>query len=179
MRGGGRGAVQPGPALLRACVRASSCCCHGCAFGVLAGTGRRGAPSRAGISSAGISSRRRRRPAHPALPPTPPPARPPAVEEGIVPGGGAALLHLSELVPAFKEGLTDPEEAIGADIVMKALRAPCRAIAGAPPPPPPPPHLLASRRLLARALADRPCARSRRGPPLLCRPQRTRAWRAR
>lgn len=26
-----------------------------------------------------------------------------AVEEGIVPGGGAALLHLSELVPAFKE----------------------------------------------------------------------------
>ncbi|KAL4854744.1 RuBisCO large subunit-binding protein subunit alpha [Chlorella vulgaris] len=52
-----------------------------------------------------------------------------AVEEGIVPGGGAALLHLSELVPAFKEGLTDPEELIGADIVMKALRAPCRAIA--------------------------------------------------
>lgn len=55
-----------------------------------------------------------------------------AVEEGIVPGGGAALLHLSELVPAFKEEqLSDPEEAIGADIVMKALRAPCRAIAGA------------------------------------------------
>ena len=26
-----------------------------------------------------------------------------AVEEGIVPGGGAALLHLSELVPEFKE----------------------------------------------------------------------------
>ncbi len=25
-----------------------------------------------------------------------------AVEEGIVPGGGAALLHLSELLPAFK-----------------------------------------------------------------------------
>jgi chaperonin GroEL (HSP60 family) len=25
-----------------------------------------------------------------------------AVEEGIVPGGGAALLHLSELVPAFR-----------------------------------------------------------------------------
>ena len=45
-----------------------------------------------------------------------------AVEEGIVPGGGAALLHLSELVPAFKATL-------GADIVMKALRAPCRRIA--------------------------------------------------
>ncbi|KAL4439015.1 hypothetical protein ABPG77_006952 [Micractinium sp. CCAP 211/92] len=52
-----------------------------------------------------------------------------AVEEGIVPGGGAALLHLSELVPAFKETLTHPEEAIGADIVMKALRSPCRMIA--------------------------------------------------
>lgn len=33
-----------------------------------------------------------------------------AVEEGIVPGGGAALLHLSELVPAFKETLTNEEE---------------------------------------------------------------------
>ncbi|KAG2486066.1 hypothetical protein HYH03_015272 [Edaphochlamys debaryana] len=52
-----------------------------------------------------------------------------AVEEGIVPGGGAALLHLSELVPAFKETLTDVEEKLGADIVMKALRAPCRLIA--------------------------------------------------
>lgn len=52
-----------------------------------------------------------------------------AVEEGIVPGGGAALLHLSELVPAFKAGLADPEEVMGADIVMKALRAPARIIA--------------------------------------------------
>lgn len=30
-----------------------------------------------------------------------------AVEEGIVPGGGAALLHLSEFLPKFKESLTD------------------------------------------------------------------------
>eukprot|EP00798_Chlamydomonas_sp_ICE-L_P012243 gene12244-15384_t len=52
-----------------------------------------------------------------------------AVEEGIVPGGGAALLHLSELVPAFKETLTSMEERLGAEIVMKALRAPCRIIA--------------------------------------------------
>lgn len=28
------------------------------------------------------------------------------------------------------QSLEDPEERIGADIVMKALRAPCRAIAG-------------------------------------------------
>jgi hypothetical protein len=53
-----------------------------------------------------------------------------AVEEGIVPGGGAALLHLSELVPAFRESLPSEEERLGADIVMKALRAPCRIIAG-------------------------------------------------
>ena len=30
-----------------------------------------------------------------------------AVEEGIVPGGGAALLHLSEFLPGFKDTLTD------------------------------------------------------------------------
>lgn len=30
-----------------------------------------------------------------------------AVEEGIVPGGGAALLHLSEFLPEFRETLTD------------------------------------------------------------------------
>ena len=52
-----------------------------------------------------------------------------AVEEGIVPGGGTALLHLSEFVPEFKETLTDPEERLGADIVMKSLKAPCRIIA--------------------------------------------------
>ena len=42
-----------------------------------------------------------------------------AIEEGIVPGGGAAMAHLSALVPAIKEGLTDPEEKIGADIVER------------------------------------------------------------
>jgi chaperonin GroEL (HSP60 family) len=52
-----------------------------------------------------------------------------AVEEGIVPGGGAALLHLSELIPAFKETLETEEERAGADIVMKALSSPCKLIA--------------------------------------------------
>eukprot|EP00798_Chlamydomonas_sp_ICE-L_P016696 gene16696-22960_t len=52
-----------------------------------------------------------------------------AVEEGIVPGGGAALLHLSELLPAFKDTLTDPEEKLGCDIVLRAMRAPQRIIA--------------------------------------------------
>mmetsp|Transcript_46072 Transcript_46072/g.73779 ORF Transcript_46072/g.73779 Transcript_46072/m.73779 type:complete len:544 (+) Transcript_46072:576-2207(+) len=52
-----------------------------------------------------------------------------AIEEGIVPGGGAALCHLSLMVDKFKLTLTDPEERLGAEIVQKALVAPCRIIA--------------------------------------------------
>jgi chaperonin GroEL (HSP60 family) len=43
-----------------------------------------------------------------------------AIEEGIVPGGGAAYVHLSTFVPAIKETL-DPEERLGADIIQKVL----------------------------------------------------------
>ncbi|CAN1837404.1 RuBisCO large subunit-binding protein subunit alpha, chloroplastic [Linum perenne] len=42
-----------------------------------------------------------------------------AIEEGIVPGGGAALVHLSTLVPAIKEKIEDADERLGADIVQK------------------------------------------------------------
>ena len=42
-----------------------------------------------------------------------------AIAEGIVPGGGAALVHLSSFVPAIKDSFTDPEERLGADIVQK------------------------------------------------------------
>lgn len=52
-----------------------------------------------------------------------------AIEEGIVPGGGAALVHLSGHVPAIKEKLEDPDERLGADIVQKALVAPASLIA--------------------------------------------------
>ncbi|KAL6508737.1 hypothetical protein OROHE_021296 [Orobanche hederae] len=52
-----------------------------------------------------------------------------AIEEGIVPGGGAALVHLSTCVPAIKEKLEDPEEQLGADIIQKALVAPAALIA--------------------------------------------------
>jgi len=52
-----------------------------------------------------------------------------AVEEGIVPGGGTAMVHLSSFVPDIKATIEDPEEALGADIVMKALTAPMRIIA--------------------------------------------------
>lgn len=51
-----------------------------------------------------------------------------AVEEGVVPGGGAALVHLSVMLNAFKAGLKD-EELLGAEIVQKAITAPARLIA--------------------------------------------------
>lgn len=46
-----------------------------------------------------------------------------AIEEGIVPGGGAALVHLSDYVPTIKETLEDPEERLGADIIQKVKNA--------------------------------------------------------
>ncbi|KAK3005265.1 hypothetical protein RJ639_016452 [Escallonia herrerae] len=52
-----------------------------------------------------------------------------AIEEGIVPGGGAALVHLSACVPAIKDKLEDAEERLGADIVQKALVSPAALIA--------------------------------------------------
>ncbi|KAE9593182.1 hypothetical protein Lal_00028902 [Lupinus albus] len=52
-----------------------------------------------------------------------------AIEEGIVPGGGTALVHLSAYVPAIKETIEDAEERLGADIVQKALVAPASLIA--------------------------------------------------
>lgn len=52
-----------------------------------------------------------------------------AVEEGIVPGGGAALVHLSAMIPDIANQMQDPEEQLGALILQKALVAPCRLIA--------------------------------------------------
>ena len=51
-----------------------------------------------------------------------------AVEEGIVPGGGAALVHISKMIDDFIPTLTNAEERLGAEIVQKALLAPCRLI---------------------------------------------------
>jgi chaperonin GroEL len=49
-----------------------------------------------------------------------------AVEEGIVPGGGVALINIQ----AALEGLgTDPEEKVGVNIVRRALEEPVRQIA--------------------------------------------------
>lgn len=52
-----------------------------------------------------------------------------AVDEGIVPGGGATLIHLCSKLATFKDTLTIEEERIGAEIVMKAIESPLRQIA--------------------------------------------------
>ncbi|KAG8064058.1 hypothetical protein GUJ93_ZPchr0004g38313 [Zizania palustris] len=52
-----------------------------------------------------------------------------AIEEGIVPGGGSAYVHLSSFVPTIKETIQDHDERLGADIIQKALVAPASLIA--------------------------------------------------
>jgi len=53
-----------------------------------------------------------------------------AVEEGIVPGGGKALLYCSTKLEALKEShAKNMDQKIGIEIVMKALRAPLTTIA--------------------------------------------------
>jgi chaperonin GroEL len=49
-----------------------------------------------------------------------------AVEEGIVPGGGVALLRIQSKIADLK--LDDPEEQIGVSIVLRALEEPIRQI---------------------------------------------------
>jgi chaperonin GroEL len=51
-----------------------------------------------------------------------------AVEEGIVPGGGVALLRCQAVLAKMKGG-TDDDEKIGMDIIRRALEEPIRAIA--------------------------------------------------
>jgi chaperonin GroEL len=52
-----------------------------------------------------------------------------AVEEGIVPGGGVALLRCSPIVKKLCKELTDEGEKEGAKIVLEALRSPMETIA--------------------------------------------------
>jgi chaperonin GroEL len=51
-----------------------------------------------------------------------------AIEEGIVPGGGTALIKASNALIKFAETLV-AEERTGAEILLRALEAPCRQIA--------------------------------------------------
>ena len=52
-----------------------------------------------------------------------------AVEEGIVPGGGKALLHATKSLGAIKEAAANMDQRIGVEIIEKALRAPITTIA--------------------------------------------------
>jgi chaperonin GroEL len=52
-----------------------------------------------------------------------------AVEEGIVPGGGTTLAHLSPSLEEWAQGNLSGEELIGAMIVARALAAPLKRIA--------------------------------------------------
>ena len=51
-----------------------------------------------------------------------------AVEEGIVPGGGVALLRTIETVEKTVKGIKQPDQKVGAEIVLKALETPLRQI---------------------------------------------------
>jgi chaperonin GroEL len=51
-----------------------------------------------------------------------------AVEEGIVPGGGVALLYATKALKGLKGGGND-DQTRGIDIVRRALQAPVRQIA--------------------------------------------------
>lgn len=42
-----------------------------------------------------------------------------AINEGIVPGGGATYVHLLDLIPTIRNSMEDRDEQIGADIVAK------------------------------------------------------------
>jgi len=51
-----------------------------------------------------------------------------AIEEGIVPGGGTALLKSEKALRAFADTM-EGDERTGAEILLRALEAPCRQIA--------------------------------------------------
>ncbi len=51
------------------------------------------------------------------------------MEEGIVPGGGVALLYASRALDAVRDGLTSFDQRIGVRIVQSALKVPLKTIA--------------------------------------------------
>ncbi|MFA6130924.1 MAG: chaperonin GroEL [Patescibacteria group bacterium] len=52
-----------------------------------------------------------------------------AIEEGIVPGGGVALLRVKKMLQTLHDHMTLKEEALGVDVVSKSLEEPLRQIA--------------------------------------------------
>jgi chaperonin GroEL len=52
-----------------------------------------------------------------------------AVEEGVVPGGGVALLRAQQALAGLEEGLADPDQKAGVAVLRRALEEPLRWIA--------------------------------------------------
>ncbi len=52
-----------------------------------------------------------------------------AVEEGIVPGGGSALLHASKHLQVVKDKCANFDQKIGVQIIENAIKIPCKTIA--------------------------------------------------
>jgi chaperonin GroEL len=52
-----------------------------------------------------------------------------AVEEGIVPGGGATFVHLSQIIKVWAKNNLKEDELIGARIILNAILAPLKRIA--------------------------------------------------
>merc|ERR1712137_429697 len=52
-----------------------------------------------------------------------------AVEEGIVPGGGSALLWCSRSLPTLYDQCENMDQKVGIDIIKRAVRVPCKTIA--------------------------------------------------
>jgi len=52
-----------------------------------------------------------------------------AVEEGIVPGGGSALLFASKSLEGLRDGVVNRDQKTGVEIVQRAVRSPAMAIA--------------------------------------------------
>lgn len=51
-----------------------------------------------------------------------------AIEEGIVPGGGAALLHCTKDLKALKKEALMTEEIVGVDVIINAIKAPFKQV---------------------------------------------------
>ena len=79
-----------------------------------------------------------------------------AIEEGIVPGGGVALIRAEQSVDADALGLTG-DEATGASIVKRALSEPAR--------------LIAEQRRLTRARSSSSASGASPGRPASTRPR--------
>jgi hypothetical protein len=51
-----------------------------------------------------------------------------AVDEGIVAGGGAALLHASRTLDKVRESMMTLDERVGVEIIMRAVQMPAKTI---------------------------------------------------